>query len=277
MTIGEALAAATETLDRNRVPSSRLTAEILLAHCLRIERPGLYARHESAIEPGAERAYRGFIQRRALGEPLQYITGYQEFYGYRFRVTPSVLIPRPETEFVVETVLRMNEWETPRIVDVGTGSGCIGIALALEMEDRRVTVTDISTDALEVARGNAAELNAPVAFLAMDGLGAIAGRFEFIVSNPPYVSAREYRGLQREVREHEPRIALVPGTVEPIRLYEQLVADASEQLVSGGFLVMEIGYSMEDAVRGLFDDTWSLLPTCPDLQGIPRVVVARRP
>ena len=277
MTIGEALAAATETLGRNRVPSSRLTAEILLAHCLRIERPGLYARLESAIEPGAERVYREFIQRRALGEPLQYITGYQEFYGYRFRVTPSVLIPRPETEFVVETVLRMNEWETPRIVDVGTGSGCIGIALALEMKDSRVTVTDISTDALEVARGNAAELNAPVAFLAMDGLGAIAGRFEFIVSNPPYVSALEYRGLQREVREHEPRIALVPGTVEPIRLYEQLVADASEQLVSGGFLVMEIGYSMEDAVRGLFDDTWSLLPTCPDLQGIPRVVVARRP
>ena len=193
MTIGEALAAAPKRLTETGSPRPDSRPKYY-SHTACGSNVPVSTLDTKRIEPGTERAFREFIHRRALGEPLQYITGYREFYGYRFRVTPSVLIPRPETEFVVETVLRMNEWETPRIVDVGTGSGCIGIALALEMENSRVTATDISTDALEVARENAAELNAPVTFLAMDGLGAIDGRFEFIVSNPPYVSAREYRG-----------------------------------------------------------------------------------
>lgn len=275
MRIDEVLAEATRALNAYRVPESRLTAELLLADQLRLDRPALYAHGKESLPDAGVQAYRELVRRRVDGEPLQYITGVQEFYGREFRVDPSVLIPRPETELLVETVLELNDPPAPSIVDVGTGSGCIALTLALEIADSRILATDVSLDALRVAQENARRLGAHVSFAAMDGLAGLAGPFRFVLSNPPYVDADEYPGLQREVRDHEPRLALVPE-VGPIRFYESLVHDAERLLTGGGHLVLEIGYSMDDAIRELLGDGWTVLPTRTDLQGIPRIVVARR-
>jgi release factor glutamine methyltransferase len=275
MTLGEALRAAVGDFERHRIPSPRLTAEVLLAHCLNVDRPHLYAHDQDSLDPSREQEFRVATGRRTNGEPLQYITGRQEFYGRVFGVDPSVLIPRPETEFVVDAVKELNRRSHPGVVDVGTGSGCIAITLALDIENSTVTATDISFDALQTARANAVELAAEVSFVTMDQLYGLNESFDFVVSNPPYVSENEYAGLQREVRDNEPRIALVPDQ-GPQRFYEQLVEDAARCLVTDGFMVLEIGYSMEEAIRKLFGEGWELLPTRRDLQGIPRVIIARK-
>ncbi len=275
MTIGEALAEAAGRLEAARIASPRLTAEVLLAHSLGLDRARLHTRRPQRLPLRDAAGYRDLIDRRAGGEPLQYITGTQEFYGRPFRVDRSVLIPRPETEHVVEAVLELAGRDAGPIVDVGTGSGCIGVTLALEIEGSRVVLTDVSGDALGVARDNARRLGAPVMLACMDGLGAYRGRAGCVVANPPYVGEDEHAGLQREVREHEPRIALVPSE-GPVRLYERLIRESEDRLVEGGLLVLEIGFSMEGRIRGLFGAGWRLLPTRNDLAGIPRVIAARR-
>jgi release factor glutamine methyltransferase len=275
MTLGEVLKAAIAEFDRKRVPASRLTAEVLLAHCLGVDRVHLVAHDNDSIRPDRAERYRDTVRRRLVGEPLQYITGIQEFYGRDFKVDSNVLIPRPETEFVVDTVKELNRSNQPRIIDVGTGSGCIAITLALEIENSRVTATDISSEALGKARQNALELGAEVAFVRMDRLDGLKGCFDFIVSNPPYISDHEYQELQKEVRDHEPRIALVP-TQGPVPFYQTLVHSAVQHLNTDGLLILEIGYSMEVEIRNLFEIGWTLLPTQMDLQGIPRVVIARK-
>ena len=275
MTLGEAMRDAVREFERHRIPSPRLTAEVLLADCLRVDRPHLYSHDQDTLDPNREQEFRVSTGRRTSGEPLQYITGRQEFYSRVFRVDPSVLIPRPETELVVDAVKELNQLKSPRIVDVGTGSGCIAITLALEIEDSTVIATDISFAALQTARDNANELDAQVSFVTMDQLHGLDDTFGFVVSNPPYVSGDEYPGLQKEVRDNEPWIALVPD-VGPHRFYEQLVEDATRCLAADGFMVLEIGFSMEETIRKLFGECWELLPTRTDLQGIPRVVVARK-
>jgi len=275
VTLGEALRAAVQSLEAERIGSARLTAEVLLAHCLEVERPHLYTHDTATLNETAGARYQAMILERASGVPLQYITGTQEFYGRPFRVDPSVLIPRPETELIVETTLELNDRPTPRIIDVGTGSGCIGTTLALELPGARVTATDLSEAAVRTATMNAATLGAPVSFAIMDGLAAAGDPCDIIVSNPPYVGPDELSGLQTEVRAHEPAIALV-GTGEPDDLYRRLIQDAGRILPDDGLLLMEIGYSMESRVRSMFSGRWTLLPTRFDLQGFPRVVVARR-
>ena len=275
MTVGETLAAATQSLENHRISSARLTADVLLAHCMNVDRPFLYTHTADALSERLHQSYRSMIARRIAGEPLQYITGVQEFYGRRFAVDASVLIPRPETEWVIEAVLEVRFGSNSRIVDIGTGSGCIACTLALELPGISVSASDISLEALKMARKNADRLEAQVDFVCTEMLGAWSGPFDVVVSNPPYVSSEEFDGLQREVRDFEPRVALI-GNGDPLDIYRRLRSQAYECMVDGGTLVVEIGYSMEEAIRGLFDQRWELLPTRNDLQGIPRVISARK-
>ena len=275
MTLGETLAAATQSLEENRIPSPRLTAEVLLAHCIQIERARVYSHSDDPISNENERAFRSMLGRRVRGEPLQYITGVQEFYGRTFHVDPSVLIPRPETEFVIETVLEQITRSGSTLVDIGTGSGCIACTLALELPSATVSASDVSLGAVQTARRNAHALGAPVNFACLESLDAWSGPFDAVISNPPYVRSDEHDGLQREVRDFEPGIALV-GDGNPLGLYRHLCSQALERLVEGGLLVFEIGFSMEEAIRGFFGSDWELLPTRCDLQGIPRVIAARK-
>ena len=248
----------------------------MLAHCLSVEREYLYAHDERVLSDEESQSLEDVLCNRINGVPLQYIVGRQEFYGRYFHVTPAVLIPRPETEHIVEAVLELQE-ETvrPRILDVGTGSGCIAVTLALEIAGARVFASDISEAALQVARANASALRASVGFLCMDVLDAVAGQFEFIVSNPPYVRRGDMSRLQREVREYEPHVALFSPEDE-LQVYRRLIAGAERLLQAGGRLLMEVGIGMDEPVLGLFGPGWEKLPTKTDLQGIPRTVIAQR-
>lgn len=277
------IAEAAQVLARAGVPEARREAMSLVAHTIARDRTFLLTHPEHALAPAEVDRLREFVARRAAGEPLQYITGHQEFYGLDFEVTPDVLIPRPETELLVETALVLLDAEdaAPLICDVGTGSGCIPIALLHERTEMRAVGLDISTSALCVAARNAARLSVGgrLTLVASDcfaALDARCARFTMIVSNPPYVAEGSLAGLQREVREHEPRVALTPGT-EGLRIIRRLVADAPQFLQSGGHLLMEIGFDQHEAVRRLVDpQVWQLLDIHKDLQGIPRIVTLRK-
>ena len=273
MTIRDALRSAAERLELHYVSNARLTAELLVAHCLSVEREYLYAHDERVLTAGESQLLEDLLYDRINGVPLQYIVGRQEFYGRYFRVTRDVLIPRPETEHLVEAVLELKP-SAPRILDIGTGSGCIAVTLALEIPDARVFASDISESALQIARANASVLHAPVSFACMDVLDAVAGQFEFIVSNPPYVRRGDISRLQREVREYEPHVALFSPEDE-LEIYRRLIAGAAGVLNAGGHLMMEVGIGMDERVLDLFDARWEKLPTKTDLQGIPRTVIAR--
>ena len=209
MTIREVLLEATHRLELQRIPSPRLCAEVLLAHVLHKDRTYLYTHDDSTVSDVDYGVLENAIYDRITGLPVQYIVGHQEFYGRDFIVNRSVLIPRPETEYIIESVLEANPPAAARIVDVGTGSGCIGITLALELPKATVFAGDISEVALQTARRNASNLKANVGFVCSDVLEAIGRRFEFVVSNPPYVRRDEMPHLQREVRDHEPHVAAV--------------------------------------------------------------------
>jgi release factor glutamine methyltransferase len=226
------------------------------------------------------------VARRGAGEPLQYITGHQEFYGLDFLVTPSVLIPRPETEFLVEAalkVIRAAGLESPLIADVGTGSGCIAIALATEIARARVIAIDISRAALDVARRNGERLGVGdrIEFLEGDFLGPLAradlaGKLDLIASNPPYVSRDRPDTIQREVRDWEPHVALFGGP-DGLDYYRRLIAESPRYLKPGGSIVCEIGYSQLDQVRAMIDpDKAELIFIAKDLQGIPRTLAIQR-
>ena len=276
MTIREALRSAAERLELHHVSNARLTAELLLAHCLSVEREYLYTHDERVLSDEESQALEDALYDRINGVPLQYIVGRQEFYGRYFHVTPAVLIPRPETEHIVEAVLQLKEdTARPRILDVGTGSGCIAVTLALEIAGARVFASDISEAALRIASANASALGASVAFLCMDVLDAVEGQFEFIVSNPPYVRRGDMSRLQREVREYEPHVALFSPEDE-LQVYRRLIAGAERLLQTEGHLFMEVGIGMDERVLGLFSERWRKLPTKTDLQGIPRTVITQK-
>jgi len=214
--------------------------------------------------------YGRYLHQRLQGQPTQQITGVQEFYGREFRITPDVLIPRPETEHVVEAALRLN---ARRILDIGTGSGAIAITLALET-GARVAGTDISIPALAVAAANGRRLNANIDWVACDLASAINGTFDLVVSNPPYVPARDKTTLQREVRDYEPEIALYGGD-DGLEIYRRLIPEAERLLAPGGWLAMEIGYILGDAVRVMLG-AWKEVEIRNDLAGLPRVILARQ-
>ena len=280
-------------------PSFTLAAELLLLHVANRDRTWLYAHPEEIFSAETTAQYFALIRRRAHGEPTQHLTGKQEFWGLEFEVTPDVLIPRPETEHLIEVALdslalrELRAGRPPRLtgngitlVDVGTGSGCIAIALAKELPDATVYATDISPAALSVARRNASRLGVleRIQFLESDlleGFSSLATRysplfFDLIVCNPPYIGRRDAESLPREVRDHEPPAALFAGK-ERYELYGELVTQSHEFLKPGGLLVLELGYNSLPAVQPLLDPShWSNVGVTNDLAGIPRVLAVLR-
>jgi release factor glutamine methyltransferase len=286
-----------EELRGAAVPSFTLAAELLLLHVAGRDRAWIYAHAEEILSAEAAEAYLALIRRRQVGEPTQYLTGKQEFWGLEFEVTPHVLIPRPETEHLIEVALdrlavrevragrpsRLNGHDVT-IVDVGTGSGCIAAALAKELPAATIYAADVSGAAIEVAKRNAARLGfgERIQFMECNLLDGLRGdsvasptlRFDLVISNPPYISRREADALPIEVREHEPETALYGGE-EGYELYGQLIPQAAECLKPGGLLVVELGYHSLPAVRPLLDDSaWHNISVTNDLAGIPRVLSA---
>jgi len=259
---------------------ARLDAETLMLHLIGKNRAWLLAHLEDEFGGCKSIGYSQQIERRLAGEPIQYITGECEFYGLSFSVNRDVLIPRPETEHVVEKVLELASLLVgPRLVDVGTGSGAIAIALAHESPGAKVTATDVSDAALRVARRNAERTGVAerIRFLEGDLLKPVAAeQFEFVVSNPPYVATDDRASLALEVRDHEPDVALFAGS-NGLDIYRRLVPAAYRVLVAGGFAVFEIGYGQAEAVAELFSAAGFVdIEFAKDLQGVDRVITARR-
>jgi release factor glutamine methyltransferase len=265
--VGAALKQGQRLLEDAKISVPRLTAEVLLAHAIGCERTWLFAHSGDELRELWWIHYGRYLHQRIQGVPTQYITGKQEFYGREFRVTPDVLIPRPETEHVIEAAL---PHARGRMLDIGTGSGAIAVTLALET-GLRVVATDISSAAVKVARENAQRLGADVDFVNCDLGSSLAGGFDLVVSNPPYVPQTE--SLPREVREHEPAVALYGGS-DGYEVYRRLIPEAARLLNPGGWLVMELGYRSRDAVVGMLEG-WVEMDVRTDLAGLTRVVVAR--
>ena len=275
MTLQQALLQGTKLLEDAAIVAPRLTAEVLLGHALGQERTYLYAHSERELREVEWIHYGRYLHERLNGKPTQYITGRQEFYGREFHVTPDVLIPRPETELVVETALAVDRGAR-RIVDAGCGSGAIAVTLQLET-GALVAGTDISATALAVSVENARTLGARVDWVRCDLISAFASAsVDMIVSNPPYVPLADRAGLQREVRDYEPEVALFAGPTG-YEIYEKLVADAARVLRPGGWLVLELGYRSKDRVTAILGAHWRDIRLMPDLAGIPRVLAAQMP
>jgi len=320
--VRSALAEAIARLERENVPSAALAAELLLMRALGEDRAWLYAHPEHELDAAAREQYFSLIAKRASGVPTQHLTGHQEFWGLDFEVTPDVLIPRPETEHVIEVALERlgvgsdadsaRRKEAFRIADIGTGSGCIAIALAHELPNAQIIATDISAVALEIASRNAArhavtsridfvECNLADFLLHGSPLTSARGKritprsssgqaghpslplrasdshlLDLIASNPPYIGRREAATLPREVRDHEPDVALFGGETGT-EIYAPLIAQAATLLKPGGILVLELGHnSAEHVTRLLAAPEWTDVATMNDLAGIPRVVFAKR-
>jgi release factor glutamine methyltransferase len=275
-------------LEHKNVPSAALVAELLLMHVLQCDRTKLYAHPDRQISISELHFYSELLERRISGVPLQYLTGKQEFWGLEFEVNPSVLIPRPETEHLIEVVLerlgsRRND--PLQIADVGTGSGCIAVTLARELPNARIVAIDIASAALDVARSNAQRqmVNNCIGFRQMDlltdfvNLGANEKtEFDVIVSNPPYVGRQDSADLQREVIEHEPHLALFAGE-EGLEIYPRLIEQSAKLLRPGGLLAIELGHGLANRVRALVASAdWHDVAITDDLAGIPRVLAAKR-
>jgi release factor glutamine methyltransferase len=312
MDIRAALKEGMAQLRAAQIPSHPLATELLLMHALGRDRTWIYSHPEEFVDPAAAAKFLALIARRAAGEPVQYLTGKQEFWGLEFEVTPAVLIPRPETEHVIEVALaRLGERglkihmdtgaprEKLHVADVGTGSGCLAVALAWELPHAEVSATDISAAALEVAGRNAARHGVAdhVHFLRCDlltGFGkkdpsSVGARhavpastqdrppFDLIVSNPPYIARNEAAQLRREVRDHEPRAALFGGPTG-IEMYQRLIDQSRDLLRDRGILVLELGHDSAEHVREIFNaqPAWTKVAITMDLAGIPRVLAAER-
>jgi release factor glutamine methyltransferase len=302
MRLKQALDSAVSRLEENAVGSPRMNAELLLMFTLSCDRAYLYAHPERELTAPELTRYDETLVERSRGVPAQYITGHQEFWGLDLVVSPAVLIPRPETEHIVETVLALARGDSPlrpnmtgrgtgladqedpdcplRMVDVGTGSGCIALALATELPRAEIWATDISPAALEIARANAARLQLAerVCFRQgdlLEGMAPPEARFDFVISNPPYVGEGEADKLQREVKKFEPKEAVFAGA-QGLDVFVRLIPQACHFLRPGGWLVMEMGYSQEEPVRALLSE-WREVQVVPDLQGILRVILAKAP
>lgn len=275
MNVSTALRQGAELLGKDNIPAPRLTAEVLLAHALGCERVDLYTHPERELTGVEQLHYGRYLHERLRRKPTQYITGRQEFYGREFRVTPAVLIPRPETELAVETALRLAAGAR-RVLDVGTGSGCLAITLKKEWPGAAVFASDTSAGALEVARENARRLEAAVEFFCADLLEACGdSSLDLVVSNPPYISAAEMQTLAPEVRDYEPASALLGGE-SGAEFYRPLLAGAVRALRSGGWLVAELGHDTWPELEPLLDERWAERVVERDLAGIDRVIALKK-
>ncbi len=278
----ERLAEARETLIRAGISTDEaaLDAEVLARHVLDCDRATLLTRARDPLPSAFDRLYRELIARRIAREPIAHIVGHREFWGLEFEVTPAVLIPRPETELLVEEALSAlpHRDGVRRIIDVGTGSGCLAVTLAVEFPAAAVVGTDMSAAALAVAGRNAERHNAAgrITFLETDLLLDVAGPADLIVSNPPYVPAGDAATLAPEVARYEPPSALYGGH-DGLDVIRRLLADARRPLAPDGWLIVEFGFGQGSAIRGAAADAgWTVVRIRSDLQGIPRVAVLRR-
>lgn len=283
-TIGRLLTWTADYLKKQGADSPRLDAEVLLAHARGCQRIELYtAFGELAAEP-LRNAFRELVKRRAQGTPVAYLVGRREFYSLSFQVGPAVLIPRPETEFVVIEVLdrlKANKLAAPRIADVGTGSGAIAVSVAKHAPEARITAVDISPAALEVAARNVAEhgVGERVELVESDLLSALPAdrKFDIVASNPPYVTEAEYATLDKDVKDHEPRLALVGGAAGT-EIIARLAREAADRLEVGGWLIMEISPMILEKVKAVVESERRLkwIGVAKDLAGLARVVTAQR-
>ena len=283
MTLREALTSATRQLDASSglCADAARDAALLLRHVLAISHAAQLTEPERELTTEQQATFDALILRRIANEPIQYITGEQEFYGLTLRVTPAVLIPRPETEHLVEAVLaELNLAQSLRILDVGTGSGAIAIALAFHLPNAQITAVDLSAAALEVAAANTARhaLAGRIRYLKSDLLDAFPpdeAPFAAIVSNPPYVPAAYRASLHPQVRDHEPAAALFAGP-DGLDIYRRLIPQARAALQHNGLLALEIGHGQSEAIASLLSG-WKELRFLDDLQHIPRIALARKP
>ena len=267
--------------ERARLDAEALLLQVLAASDAAKNRAWLLAHDDFSLPPEAAGGYRDLIRRRLAGEPIQYITGEAEFYGLPFHVTRDVLIPRPETEHLVEKSITLAaRFSAPRILDIGAGSGAIAVALAVHLPSALISATDLSEPALATAQRNAQRnvVADRIRFLAGDLLAPVAGEeFEIVVSNPPYVSAADRSSLAVEVRDFEPHTALFAGD-DGLAVYRRLIPQAFAALIPGGFLVLEIGHGQQEEIRALLAASgFRAIEFTADLQGIPRVATAQRP
>jgi len=272
MTVREWVVSAESRLSDSGFEASSLEAQLLAAHVLLVDRVWLMAHPD---EPFPELAGESVLAVRLSHRPLAYILGYREFYGRRFSVRPGVLIPRQDTEVLIEAALRWANDKlplSPTVLDLGTGSGCVGITLKLERPNWEVTLSDVSAEALEIATQNSEDLGATVRLIESDGFGAMTGdRFDLIVTNPPYIGLAE--PLDREVADFEPHIALYAGATG-MEFYERMARESKGHLMTGGILAMEVGYRQAESVARLFESMgWKVGEVVEDLQKIARVVV----
>ncbi|MCX7414637.1 MAG: peptide chain release factor N(5)-glutamine methyltransferase [Planctomycetia bacterium] len=279
-TVGRLLTWTTEWLTGKGSEAPRLEAEVLLAHVRGCQRIALYTAFDTPVAEAERGRFRELVKRRGEGEPVAYLVGSREFFSLPFRVTPAVLVPRPETEGLVIRVLDLCRPQAgPRIVDVGTGSGAIAITLAKHLPKASITATDVSSAALAVARDNAARQGVAerIEFLECDLLDhpQAAGPWDVIVSNPPYVREDEFESLPRDVRLHEPKAALVSGPTG-VEIIERLAALAAARLVPGGWLLCEIGPAAAAEAVLARQTGLTAEPTILDFAGLPRIVQARR-
>ncbi|HZH34750.1 MAG TPA: peptide chain release factor N(5)-glutamine methyltransferase [Pyrinomonadaceae bacterium] len=287
MKIADALDEAVKFLSENRIAEPRRDANLLLGFVLNRDRAFLIAHNEDSLPGETSELFFNLISRRAKGEPIQYLTGKQEFFGLEFEVSTDVLIPRPETEILVEAALEILKGkENPYICDVGTGSGCIPISLLKNLENASAVALDISPEAIKVAERNAEKhgVSDRIEFYESDVFAVFSNpqiairnpQFEVIVSNPPYIPNKDLPGLPREVRAFEPHTALFGG-VTGLEIVRKLLNGAPRFLCENGFLLFEIGYTQGEAVRRMIDpEIWRLRDVLDDLQGIPRIVVLQR-
>lgn len=278
MNIAEALAQASSTLASAGVSESRREASSLLSFVIIRPAAFLIAHPEYELTEDERARYTDAVGRRSRREPFQYITGKQEFYGLEFDVGPGVLIPRPETEILVEAAIeRLSPLDSPRLLEIGVGTGCISIAVLHSVKHASAVAVDISPIALRTAGRNANkhEVGDRLTLQMGDVFEGLNGSFDLIASNPPYVPATDIAGLQPEVRDFEPHLAL-SGGLDGLDVVQRIVAGASQLLNSGGSLLIEIGFGEADGVRQIVDPSiWDDVRFLPDLQGIPRIFAAR--
>jgi release factor glutamine methyltransferase len=266
---------------QKQIESPRLEAQLLLAHALNCKRVELYTRWDEIVGDEGRDRFRELVKRRSEGCPAMYLIGRREFYTLEFEVTPAVLIPRPETELLVaETVKRIKELPAPRVLDIGTGSGCIAIAIAHRVKTAQVTAIDVSADALAVANRNAVKHNVAerLTFLLGDLCAPLSDDcFDAIASNPPYVAESEWAALPSHIRDHEPRLAL-DGGPDGFAVYDRLIPQLPRHLKPGGYALLEIGGTQDQGVRERIEAVAELewIATILDDNKLPRVVTARR-
>ncbi len=282
MEIREALNQATLDFTQCGLATPRLDAEVLLSHYLGMDRYGLYGQPELPVTGDAVQGFRSLVARRRRGEPVAYITGRREFWSLTFEVNRDVLVPRPETEILVEEVLKacVDEGrEKPRILEIGTGSGAVSVAIASELKGATIVATDISLDALRVASRNAMKNGVAdrIDFVQGDLFASLAGSFDLIVSNPPYIAEHEFSHLPADVKEFEPSTALLAGA-DGTAFHREIAGEGWGRLEKGGLLFMEIGYGQEGRVETALQETnrYEDIRFRKDYAGITRVVVARR-